>query len=108
MENKIMYIENKSAGSSESSRIGRVMFSRTGQTVYYEGRSLQSQKLRGLKFHYEDLINGDLFVVSTPKGHGADRPAGDSCPTLIDENVREEYWRDVRGAPERASEKIAD
>lgn len=47
-EKSIRYIEDKSGGLMGPVRIGRVMFSKTGRTIYYRGRSFQS--LKGLGF----------------------------------------------------------
>jgi len=48
MKSRIRYIEDKSGGLMGPARIGRVMFSKTGRTIYYRGRSFQS--LKGLGF----------------------------------------------------------
>ena len=38
---RIMYIEDKSAGLNGPARIGRVTFSKSGQTMHYGGRLFQ-------------------------------------------------------------------
>lgn len=47
MKTRIMYIENKSNGLSGPARIGRVAFSKTGRTLYYQGRTFQSLRGQG-------------------------------------------------------------
>jgi hypothetical protein len=47
MKSRIMYIENKSDGLSGPARIGRVIFSKSGKTLYYQGKSFQSLKGSG-------------------------------------------------------------
>ena len=42
MKPRVMYIENKSTGLSGSARIGRVTFSKTGKSLYYQGRRFQT------------------------------------------------------------------
>jgi hypothetical protein len=92
-----MYIENKALGLNGSARIGRVTFSKTGKTLYYQGRTFQSLKGRGFKANYVDVATGDEYWISGPKKDGTDRLYGGRSPVEIDEDVREEYWRNIRG-----------
>ena len=102
-----MYIEDKSGGLTGPARIGRVTFSKTGRTIYYGGRSFQSLKGLGFKANYYDVETGDHYWISGPKRNGGDALYGGSTPIEIDEDVREEYWRDIRGQPEKTHEKAA-
>ena len=47
-----MYIESKGAGLTGPARIGRVAFSKTGSTLYYDGKSYRSLKGNGFKSNY--------------------------------------------------------
>ena len=107
MQSRIMYIEDKSQGLSGPARIGRVEFSKTGRTLYYRGRSFQSLKGSGFKSNYYDLETGDEFWISGPRKDGADRLYGEGLPVEIDEDVRDEYWREIRGRPAAAGFDIA-
>ena len=98
---RIMYIECKAGGLTGTARIGRVTFSKTGCTIYYQGRSFQ--RVKGFKHNYEDVETGDPFWISGPKRNGADSLYGGSTPTEIDDDVRAEYWRDIRRQPERVT-----
>jgi hypothetical protein len=102
-----MYIEDKSGDLVGEARIGRVSFSKTGRTLYYAGRSFQSLKGAGYKANYYDVANGDHFWISGPKRDGGDALYGGSSPIAIDEDVREEYWREIRGQPLKIKEKAA-
>jgi len=104
MKSRIMYIENKSDGDGlmGHARIGRVTFSKTGKTIYYRGAELQSLKGQGFKANYIDVNSGDEYWISGPKKNGQDTLYPDCVE--IDEDVRDEYWRDVRGLPEAANE----
>ena len=93
-----MYIEDKSAGLVGPARIGRVTFSKTGKTLYYRGRSFQSLK-GGYKSNYFDTETGDKFWISGPKRNGGDGLYGENVLLEIDEDVKEEYWRDIRRLP---------
>lgn len=108
MKSRIMYIEDKSAGLTGPARIGRVRFSKTGRTLYYAGRSFQSLKGAGFKSNYQDVETGEQFWISGPRKDGDDRLYGEPVPVEIDEDVRDEYWTEIRGQPVRAREPIAN
>ncbi len=112
---RIMYTENKGGeivkrysytdqliegGLTGPARIGRVTFSKTGATLYYQGRSLQSLKGGGFKSNYFDIETGEHFWISGPKKNGEDALYATNIPIEIDEDVREEYWTDIRKKPE--------
>ena len=99
MRSRIMYIEDKGSGLIGPARIGRVTFSKTGCTLYYWGRSFQSLK-GGYKSNYFDVETGARFWISGPKRDGSDRLYGERLPVEIDEDVREEYWREIRRVAE--------
>jgi hypothetical protein len=101
MQTRIMYIENKANGLTGPARIGRVSFSKTGRTLYYDGKSFQSLKGAGFKSNYYDLETGDEYWISGPRKDGADRLYGEAIATPIDEDIRDEYWTQIRGHPSR-------
>lgn len=103
-----MYIEDKSGGLTGLARIGRVSFSKTGRTLYYRGRSFQSLKGAGFKANYYDTETGEDFWISGPRKDGRDRLYGEPVPVEIDDDVREEYWSEIRSRPSRASETVAN
>lgn len=95
---RIMYIEDKSAGLNGPARIGRVTYSKTGQSLTYRDRTFQSLKGGGFKANYFDVETGDRFWISGPRKDGKDRLYPSSTvPVEIDDDVRDEYWRDIRG-----------
>jgi hypothetical protein len=96
-----MYIEQKQDGLRGPARIGRVSFSKTGKTLYYAGRTLEPLKGRRLKANYFDADSGDEFWISGPRTDGLDSLYG--ATVEIDEDCRKEYWRDIRGKRELAS-----
>jgi hypothetical protein len=84
-------------------RIGRVTFSKTGRTIYYHGKSLQSLNGAGFK--------GNFMTSKVEKGIGflAQRKtvlmdfAG--RPTPIDPDVREQYCTIIRKQPSKVRRK---
>jgi hypothetical protein len=103
MKSRIMYVEDKSKGVNGPARIGRVGSSKTGETLYYAGRSFEALRNSGLKANFRDMETGQVFWIAKARKDGGDRlfkGAGD--PAVIDDDVREEYWRDIRGVPDPA------
>jgi hypothetical protein len=103
-----MYIEDKSAGLTGPARIGRVTTSKRGKTLYYGGKAFQSLKGAGSKANYLDVETGDEHWISGCKKDGPDGLYDEPDPVQIDDDVREEYWTTIRGAPERKHERIAN
>ncbi len=95
---RIMYIERKAESLNGPARIGRVTFSNTGKTVGYQGQKFQ--KAKGYKWNHFDVETGDHYWISGPRKDGKDRLySNSSLPIEIDEDVREEYWREIRRIP---------
>ncbi len=108
MRTRVMYIERKAGNLTGPARIGRVSFSKRGKTIYYDGREFQSLKGQGFKANYFDVETGDEYWISGCKKDGSDRLYGERSGVEIDDDVREEYWTDIRGAPERKHERVAN
>jgi hypothetical protein len=95
-----MYIENKSLGLNAPARIGRVRFSKTGATLYYQNLEFRSLK-GGYKANYFDVESGDEYWISGCKKRGGDRLYKSNLPIDIDEDVRAEYWTSIRNEPDK-------
>lgn len=94
---RIMYIEDKSEGLNGPARIGRVTFSKSGQSIHYAGRTFEKLSGYGFKANHFDVESGAHLWISGPRKDGADRLYAQSAmPVEIDEDVAEEYWREVR------------
>lgn len=100
-----MYIEDKGLGLTGPARIGRVTFSRTGDTIYYAGKAFQSLKGQGFKANYFDVETGNHYWISGPKKDGSDALYATNVRTPIDEDVLEEYWLEIRKKPELKHQK---
>lgn len=99
-----MYIEDKSSGLTGPARIGRVHFSKSGCTLRYAGREFRSLKGDGYKANYFDVATGETFWISGPSRRGGDPLYATNVRVPIDDDVREEYWTEIRRAPERITE----
>ncbi|HVW09481.1 MAG TPA: hypothetical protein VHC90_12905 [Bryobacteraceae bacterium] len=103
---RIMYIEFK-GDLHGSDRIGRVTFSRTGATLHYGGKSFQSLKGNGFKANYRDTETDEEYWISGPRRDGTDRLYKSDWPVEIDDDVREEYWIEIRKRPDLKDRKMS-
>jgi hypothetical protein len=99
MKTRIMYIEYKGDdGISGPARIGRVTYSKSGKSMYYKGKRFETLGGSGFKSNFVDVGTGEHYWISGPKKRGGDRLYGSGVE--IDEDVREEYWTDIRKLPQ--------
>jgi hypothetical protein len=99
MKTRIMYIEFKGESLTGEARIGRVQFSKTGKSIHYNGKTFQTLGGQGYKANYFDVETGEHYWISGCKKDGSDRLYGERIPIHIDEDVREEYWKEIRNRP---------
>lgn len=76
----------------------RVTFSKSGQSLYYQGRRFKTLKGSGFKANYYEIETGEEYWISGCKKDGTD--ALYSTTVEIDEDVREEYWTVIRNKPD--------
>ena len=103
MKTRIMYIEYKGGGISGPARIGRVTFSKSGKSIYYRGRRFHTLSGAGFKANYFDWETREHYWISGCKKRGGDRLY--SGTVEIDEDVREEYWNEIRKLPGSKNKK---
>jgi hypothetical protein len=101
-----MYIECKTGANAGSARIGRVTFNRTGRSLFYRDQVFRRIVGGGATSsnHVDEATEAEYWI-SGCKRRGGDRLHG-SAPVEIDEDVREEYWRDIRNVPEHATPNV--
>jgi hypothetical protein len=99
MNSKIMYIEPGGGLSGEGGRIGRVTLSKSGRTLHYDGHSFQTLDGKGYKENYFDIDSGERYWISGPRKDGND--ALYPMTIELDDNVREEYWCEIRRLPDQ-------
>ena len=112
MKSRIMYMELKTheGGHDDrgAARIGRVTLSKSGKSVHYQGKTFQRTDGPVGCGNYFDVQTNDIYWISGPKSDGTDRFYwGKAAPVEIDEDVRNEYWTEVRKQPARVGEKLA-
>ncbi len=99
MKSHVIYIECKGTEISGPARIGRVTFSKSGKSLYYPGRRLYSLSASGFKANCADSKTGVQYCISGCKKRGGDRLYSGTIE--IDEDVREEYWAEIRNLPDQ-------
>jgi hypothetical protein len=96
----LRYIELKSGyGDNGPAWIGYVTSSKTGRTLYFNGRGLL--KLKGQRRadsggNYIDVETGEAFWVSGVKKNGEDRHWAGSGKVLVEAAALTEYLKTVR------------
>lgn len=87
---RVMYVENKDGDiDGAAARIGWVTFSKTGQSVYYRGRTLA--KANGIAGNFRDVDSGEEYWISGIKKRGSNAHWAESVSIQIDEDARDEY-----------------
>jgi hypothetical protein len=94
---RIMYVERKEETLNGPARIGRAVFSKSGRSLTYEGRTFLRVG-NGYKYNHIEEITGDRYWISGPRRDGCDRLYVSAATVEIDADVADEYWRDIRGA----------
>jgi hypothetical protein len=102
-----MYIERKAGNLTGGARIGRVTFSKTGKSIYYQDKIFERLTPKGFKSNYIEVNSGEDYWISGPRKDGADRLYSERIPVYVDEDVREEYWMVIRGLPEQIGRHTA-
>lgn len=96
MKSELKYIELKSGYSDNGPAwIGMVEFSKSGRTVYFNGKALKSSAVQGIAGNYYDLENSDEYWISGVKKNGADRHWAGGGKVMIDRNVVDHYLSQV-------------
>lgn len=97
MRRRVMYVENKDGLiDGVQGRIGWVSFSKTGQTIYYRGRTLQ--KGAGISGNFFDVESREEYWVSGVKKRGSNaHPAERGVNIEVDADALDEY-RSIRSA----------
>jgi hypothetical protein len=91
-----MYIESKA--DQAFARIGRVRLSKSRKRIYYQ--DLVLERWPGIAGNHREVTSAVEYWVSGPKRDGTDRLFHRRIPIEIDEDVRVEYWTEIRRQPE--------
>ena len=101
-KSRIMYIEYKGESIVGTAKIGRVTFTKSGNSIRYRDKIFETLKGSGFKANYFDIASGENSWISGCHKDGQD--ALYSTDVEIDD-VLEEYWTEIRGQPENVNMK---
>lgn len=91
-----MYIELKSDQNDRGEAwIGLVEFSKTGQTIYFNGHAYKKLKSGGTAGNFYDIETGDEFWISGIKKNGQDRHWAGGGKIKIERAIVNEYLKMV-------------
>lgn len=87
-----MYIELKTRYQDNGPAwIGRAKFSKSGHTVYFNGKALKRSSGQSMQGNHFDMETGEEYWVSGVKKDGSDRHWSGSGKIKIDDRVVDEY-----------------
>lgn len=96
MKSELKYIELKSGFTHDGPAwIGLVEFSKSGRTVYFNGKALKATNGPGVVGNYYDLETGNESWVSGIKKEGTDRHRAGGGKIMMDRNVVDQYLNQV-------------
>ncbi len=94
MRSDILYVELKSGFEDNGPAwIGKGSFSKTGQTIYFNGKILK--RGNSSSGNYFDLESGDYYWISGVKKDGTNRHWAGSGVIEIDESIIPEYLQRI-------------
>ena len=92
MKTDIVYVEIKNEANHDGKAwIGKCFFSKTKQTIYFNGNVYRKSK--GFSSNYFDIESGNGFWISGVKKNGTDRHKFGKGLIEIDESIIEEYLK---------------
>jgi hypothetical protein len=94
MRTEIKYLELKSGFSDNGPAwIGIVYFSKSGKTIYFDGKAFQSLNGMGISGNYFDLENGDEYWISGVKKDMSDRHKFGGGKIFVEKRTLNDYLK---------------
>ena len=92
MTTEIKYIELKSGFSDNGPAwIGLVSFSKSGKTIYFNGKAFQSLNGTGISANYFDLESGEEYWISGVKKNMSDRHKLGGGKIFVERRILNDY-----------------
>ena len=96
MRTELKYIELKSGFSDNGNAwIGLASFSKSGKTIYFNGKAFQSLDGTGISGNYFDLESGDEYWISGVKKDMSDRHKFGGGKILVEKRILTEYLQTI-------------
>ena len=94
MKSEIKYIELKSGFSDDGPAwIGLASFSKSGKTIYFDGRAFQTLSGNGIAGNYFDIETGDEYWISGVKKNQSDRHKFGGGKIYVEKRIFNEYLK---------------
>ncbi len=94
MRTEIKYLELKSGFSDNGSAwIGLVSFSKSGKTIYFDGKAFQSLDGTGISGNYFDVESGNEYWISGVKKDMSDRHKFGGGIIYVEKRILSEYLK---------------
>jgi hypothetical protein len=96
LRTEIKYIELKSGFSDNGNAwIGLVSYSKSGKTIYFNGKAFQSLNGMGISGNYFDLESGDEYWISGVKKDMSDRHQFGGGKILVEKRILNDYLQTI-------------
>jgi hypothetical protein len=96
LRTELKYIELKSGFSDNGiAWIGLVSFSKSGKTIYFDGKAFQSLNGMGISGNYIDLESGDEYWISGVKKDMTDRHKFGGGKIYVEKRILSEYLQTI-------------
>jgi len=96
MRTEIKYIELKSGFSHNGTAwIGLVSYSKSGQTIYFNGKAFKSLTGTGISGNYYEIESGDEYWISGVKKNQNDRHKFGKGKILVENRILNEYLKGI-------------
>jgi len=96
MKNRLIYVEQKSGGDDYGlAWIGIAGSSKTGSTIYSNGKAFKSLKGSGIGANYFDIESGAEYWISGVKKNNQDRHWAGGGDILIDKSAINLYLQET-------------
>ena len=94
MKSEIKYIELKSGFSDDGPAwIGLTSFSKSGKTIYFNGKAFQTLNGNGISGNYFEIETGDEYWISGVKKNQTDRHKFGGGKIFIEKRILNEYLK---------------
>lgn len=94
MRTEIKYLELKSGFSDNGPAwIGMVSFSKSGKTIYFDGKAFQSLNGTGISANYFDLESGNEYWISGVKKDMSDRHKFGGGKIFVEKRIFSDYLK---------------
>jgi len=96
LKTELKYIELKSGFSDNGPAwIGLVSYSKSGKTIYFNGKAFQSLSGTGISANYFEIESGNEYWISGIKKDMTDRHQFGSGKILVEKRILSEYLQSI-------------